>query len=499
MSDLTAEKWQRTELFYRLECAGNPFTDISLSSDFISPTGRSVTLPGFYAGEGVWKVRFAPDEPGEWSWRVALPDGTVDTGTLMCEDAPAKGVLRPDPDWPQRLRFQSGEWFLPLGSGTELLTPPGITDADALDTAAPLQAWLDYLDLLNEHRINKLRVWLPPPQEPAPALSPWLTDPTYGVPVPLQFNLAYWDRLDRITAAAAQRDIVVELVVFAEPLDAEAEPAHLDLFVRYLLARTAAFWNVYYSILGSDQISEAWLNRWVPVFRSLDPYSHPLSGPAVPGAPSADTDQPPLTDIVQLHADMVPEAGAKTLCALWASGRPCIADAPRWIGSSRLDGDPDDPAMYTQERFWFWTVFASGGGPCRVAWQSWAETPTLDWIRALAQFADELQWWMLRPDPDGVAQATCQAYCASSPTEILLYCIGGGSGHKVVLRADPGNYLVRWFDPLAGEFVGTASGYSDGRLPVELPEFREDIALLIRRIVPPPPQTADTSEEAGQS
>jgi len=502
MANLTAEKWRRAELFYRLECVGNPFTDISVRAEFASPTGRLVVLPGFYAGEGVWKVRFAPDEPGEWTWRVTLP-GETDVGSLTCEDAPAKGLLRTDPDCPQRLRFQNGDWFLPLGSGTESLTPPGFTETDAPDAAASLQAWLDYLDILSEHRINRLRLWLPPPQEPTSTLAPWPRHPSDGGFILTQFSLAYWDRLDRITAAAAQRDMVVELVVFAEPSDAQADSEHLELFVRYLLARTAAFWNVYYSILGSDAGADAWLNRWIPLFRSLDPYSHLLSAPAVLAAeraPAAELEQPPLLpDIVQLSADMVPEAGAKALSALWACGKPYVVDDPHWVGSSRPNGDPDDPAMYTHERFWFWTVFVSGGGPCRVAWQSWTETPTLDWVRSLALFADQVQWWTLRPDPDGIAQATCQAYCASSHTDIVLYCIGGGSGHKVVLRADPGNYLIRWFDPLAGEFVGDATGYSDGRLPLELPEFREDIALLIRRIVPPPAHSAESGEETTPS
>ncbi|MGQ9523724.1 MAG: DUF5060 domain-containing protein [Armatimonadota bacterium] len=489
MSKLTAEKWQRTELFYRLERVGNPFTDISIRAEFTSPSGRLVVLPGFYAGDGIWKVRFAPDEPGEWSWRVILP-GEIDSGSLVCEDAPAKGLLRADLDYPQRLRFQNGDWFFPLGSGTELITPPGFTDTDATEpTAASLEAWLEYLDLLNEHRINKLRLWLPPPGDTASALTPW-RNALHGASIPLQFHLPYWDRLDRIIAAAAQRDIVVELVVLAEPPN--AEPECLEFFAGYLLARTVSFWNVWYSVLISNHGSDAWLDRWISLFRSLDPYSHLLSAPVVP---RGETEQSPLlTDIVHLSAEMVPEAGAKTLYSLWEAGRPCVVDDPHWVGSSRPTGDPDDPAMYAQERFWFWTVFASGGSPCRVAWQSWNETPSMDWIRCLAHFADQLQWWTLRPDPDAVAQATCQAYCAVSPTDIVLYCIGGGSGHKVVLRADPGNYLLRWFDPPAGEFVGEASGYSDGRLPLELPEFREDIALLIRRVVPPAIQPTDPGQ-----
>lgn len=497
MVDISAEKWQRVELFYRLECSGNPFEDVSLEARFTSPSGRAIQVEGFYAGEDIWKIRFAPDEPGEWQWSVRLPNAS-DSGVLICFDAPAKGLLRLAPEHPQRLRFDNGEWFLPLGSGTEPLEPPNLPHSGdpSVDAAAALQAWLSYLDLLVEHHANKLRIWLPPIPAGAPIqafCTPWQLDPATGSALFSRLDVSFWDRLDRILAAAAQRDIVVELVVFdpSQIWVSEEEPAlsiqHEELYLRYLLARTASFWNVYYSVAGAPCGASSWIERCIAFLRSKAPYPHLISAPMLSPAASAaleETEPAVQPDGVQCHLDMIPETGAEVLSSLWSAEKPIFVDESRWVGADNLYGDPDDPSFYAQERFWFWVCFVCGAAPSRVPWQTFGETPTLDWILNLARFADEVSWWALAPAHEVVAQATCRAYCAASPAEMVVYCLGSGSGHKVVLRADPGNYQIKFYNPAAGEVIGTASGYSDGRLPLELPEFNEDLVLLVRRVMP---------------
>ena len=51
----------------------NPFLDYRLQVEFTSPGGKQYNVPGFFAGDGngggtghVWRVRFSPDEAGEW-------------------------------------------------------------------------------------------------------------------------------------------------------------------------------------------------------------------------------------------------------------------------------------------------------------------------------------------------------------------------------------------------------------------------------------------------
>jgi len=62
--------------------APNPFLDVRLTVAFNSPDNELFTVPGFFAGNGegdgtgsVWRVRFTPDRPGEWTYTVSFVSG----------------------------------------------------------------------------------------------------------------------------------------------------------------------------------------------------------------------------------------------------------------------------------------------------------------------------------------------------------------------------------------------------------------------------------------
>lgn len=63
----------------------NPFLDYKLETTFTNGS-KSYTVPGFFAADGnaaetsaeagnIWKVRFRPDEPGEWQYKIAFRKG----------------------------------------------------------------------------------------------------------------------------------------------------------------------------------------------------------------------------------------------------------------------------------------------------------------------------------------------------------------------------------------------------------------------------------------
>ena len=92
----------------------NKFTDIELRCSYTSPTGRKIDFFGFFDGDGkgggdansgnVWKLRFMPDELGQWSYEWSWSDGAVGgQGTFSCLSTGAgKGILRAyseNPHW----------------------------------------------------------------------------------------------------------------------------------------------------------------------------------------------------------------------------------------------------------------------------------------------------------------------------------------------------------------------------------------------------------------
>ncbi|TQV70510.1 DUF5060 domain-containing protein [Exilibacterium tricleocarpae] len=61
----------------------NPFLDYRLQVTFTGPSGQRYNVPGFFDGNGngggsgnVWRVRFSPDEAGNWNYAATLRSGT---------------------------------------------------------------------------------------------------------------------------------------------------------------------------------------------------------------------------------------------------------------------------------------------------------------------------------------------------------------------------------------------------------------------------------------
>ena len=67
----------------------NPYAEIEVEAEFVSPSGRPFRQPAFWDGGNIWKIRFAPDEPGKWSWKTVCTDPSDKglhgvTGVLEC-------------------------------------------------------------------------------------------------------------------------------------------------------------------------------------------------------------------------------------------------------------------------------------------------------------------------------------------------------------------------------------------------------------------------------
>ena len=63
------EKWGLFEATLSGPKDGNPFVDVTFDVDF-AHSARTVPAPGFYDGDGVYRVRFLPDTEGEWTFRT---------------------------------------------------------------------------------------------------------------------------------------------------------------------------------------------------------------------------------------------------------------------------------------------------------------------------------------------------------------------------------------------------------------------------------------------
>ena len=66
----SATLWGLHEITLDGPSGGNPYLDVALSARF-SQGDTSLEVPGFYDGDGVYRIRFMPQAEGRWSWRTS--------------------------------------------------------------------------------------------------------------------------------------------------------------------------------------------------------------------------------------------------------------------------------------------------------------------------------------------------------------------------------------------------------------------------------------------
>jgi Protein of unknown function (DUF4038)/Domain of unknown function (DUF5060) len=123
---VTIEQYNSYDFSYQAQASGNPF-DVELAGDFIGPGGVRLSVPGFYDGNGVWKIRFSPTSLGTWSLRTrsSLPalNGRAESG-IECQPnthATIHGGLRVDPLHPHHFVYQDGTRYFLAGYEADFL------------------------------------------------------------------------------------------------------------------------------------------------------------------------------------------------------------------------------------------------------------------------------------------------------------------------------------------------------------------------------------------
>src|SRR5215510_2696398 len=68
-SPTTAEQWGIYEITLKGPTNGNPFADVRFSALF-DKGEKSLEVPGFYDGDGLYRIRFMPETQGQWRYET---------------------------------------------------------------------------------------------------------------------------------------------------------------------------------------------------------------------------------------------------------------------------------------------------------------------------------------------------------------------------------------------------------------------------------------------
>ncbi|HSL87636.1 MAG TPA: DUF5060 domain-containing protein, partial [Bacteroidales bacterium] len=81
----SVEQWDLFEITLNGPSQGNPYLDVELSAVFTG-SGESITVTGFYDGNGIYRIRFSPPAQGNWKYRTesGVPELADKQGKFMC-------------------------------------------------------------------------------------------------------------------------------------------------------------------------------------------------------------------------------------------------------------------------------------------------------------------------------------------------------------------------------------------------------------------------------
>lgn len=352
----TIEQWGMFEASFNSPTNGNPFVDVEFSATF-QQGKETITAPGFYDGDGIYRVRFMPPTTGEWTFRTHSNQPELDgkTGVLQAV-APAAGN-----HGPVRVRdvyhfaYADGAPFWEIGTTCYawIHQPPELEQRT--------------LQTLANAPFNKLRMCVFPKwfnyNRTEPLLYP------YGGTAPKQwdftrFNPAFFRQLEQRIADLQKLGIEADVILF-HPYDGQGVPdphwgfdrmgaTNDDRYLRYVVARLAAYRNVWWSLANEwdfvkSKTADDW-ERFGQIIHTNDPYGHLCS--IHNGAKIFDHSRPWITH-VSLQNDQADLAGK----FLTQYNKPVIYDECRYEGNiSEGWGD------ITAERLtgMFWKTLVSG-------------------------------------------------------------------------------------------------------------------------------------------
>ncbi len=249
----------------------NPFTDVELSAQF-RYKNRVVEPEGFYDGEGVYRVRFMPDVAGEWRYvtRSNIDELEGHEGKFEC--VPATGQNHGPVGVHNTFHFAHADGTPYFECGTTCYAwahQPAELQEQTLATMA-------------ESPFNKLRMCVFPKDytfnKNEPPLYPYEGEPLKDWDF-TRFNPAFWQSFEQRVGQLREMGIEADIILFHtydrwgfEEMDAESD----DRYLRYTVARLAAYRNVWWSLANEFDFmpakSESDWDRFFRVIQESDPY-----------------------------------------------------------------------------------------------------------------------------------------------------------------------------------------------------------------------------------
>ena len=500
----------------------NPFTEANAGAAFVSPSGETVAVPGFYYGGAEWRVRFVPREHGVWRWKATLtaPGGDVaKQGAFRCEGTTGRGFLRLSERNRYRMEYEDGTPFYPIGIQTcSFLTPD--FDGPAADgswRSTSAAEWVEAFD----GAVNLVRTQLGQGTRSGCAL-PLIKagDTKKNIPPGAidRYDTDLAAKMDDVFRLHRAHNISQILILFqdmslwGDPTSVFGKGRDLvnfknvnapnmpdqERYIRYVVARFGCFVDVWELFNEDSYAPNDYLAHLAKVLRDADPYDHLITTNYARPAE-------PWCEIVTWHEYMgMPPNGvdayvASQIAIYKSYGK--VVQNTEFGNQGKLSNF--DPVKW---RIAVWTAFLNESG--LLFWgmsgrktvatgvnrggnaNAYIGPESRQYFRVLNAFNRDMPVDM-KPVPSGYLEHTDLRTCALSNGEVTALYVHHFSDHekeyqlpyKLFVETGPGKFRVRWIDPADGKEIQTEEVSTVQQfLSLMLPPVKIDAACRIDRI-----------------
>lgn len=444
----------------------NPFV-VRFEARVSGPDGRSMLIPGFHDGDGVWKIRFSPTAIGEWSLVTSSDDPQLDGKTVSGIRCVAQtnpkiaGGLRIDPKHPRHFIREDGSRFYLMGYECDWLW--------ALDTTNPeLPTVNAFLDKLAAHGFNYIITnvyahdtqWRPGHSEPLdygpPPVYPWLG--SNEKPDHSGLNPGFWRHYDRVIEAMYSRGIVAhimtkvynKMVNWPKPMSPEE-----DLYYRTLIARYSAYPNVVWDFSKEAHIeaNHDYKVRRLKWIREHDPYKRLMTV----HDDSAAYDRGGYDGVLAYRSDQQHEKWHETILAQRAMREWPVVNVEfgyEWGPKGEEDytfGARQSPEEVIRRA---WEICAAGGYCAyyytHTAWDvihPEHTPPGYAHMKRLREFWESTRYWLMEPHDELVSRG----WCIANPGEEYVVVARGREEFTLRVEGAARSLQAEWFNPFTGD------------------------------------------------
>ncbi|HJX29262.1 MAG TPA: DUF5060 domain-containing protein [Thermoanaerobaculia bacterium] len=452
----------------------NPFTDVTLTAQVTSPSGKSFTVDGFFDGDGasgqsgnVFRIRIYADEPGTWLWRTTSNNLGLNgkTGTFSCTGTLAgvfgKGPVVENPANLRTFKYQYGEPVYLMGKFLDVAATAPLQYSHTLFsenlTDANRQALLDrHLGM----KLNKMAVYLANRGDYGGSYptTPWVG--TASTNDKQRFNLTRWRMFERWVVKLRDAGMVAQLWFFADDSAfGDLPEADRKLLIRYAMARLSGYANTMFTMALEWQ--EGWttteMNTHAAYLHQYNPWGRMLSTLGTPG----DFAFPTATwaDYMQIQ----PGNG--------------VGYAQVHTSALSNRAKANKPLMVEE-----YATGAESDGNRQKAWAAFMSAPagsgTGAFLQHLSKFAALVDFEKMSPSDSLVRSGG--AYGLAEANRAYVFYLFTGGAVTVDLSAATGTFIAEWYDPRTGAFRAAPATTGGGTRSFTAPASGDWVLYLHR-------------------